>query len=775
MATKPIIAGAELEWDVRSITALNPIDHSTVATWPDTSGAANPGSGFDNTRRVELEGWNGTRPSVHYEDALQDNHNTQHVQVPFTNSLWTVFVVVEPIDISNHLGIYGSDSGASPNNRTIHLFALSDGSLVLHRSNETPYMIQTAPGTIVEGTKYIITAQYAGGVIGTKLRLNGVQVGILNTGIGLQSQLDYSSPGFGVIFDQSTGGVGRIFGMKRFAWASGYSSAPSDATMLDFEKFLADRFNVPGVAKATTKPAIPGHEFEYDVIPLVLNQSDLVSPWPDTSPVGTGAVLGGGNPEYESGSWQDAQECVRLFQPAFGGSFNFDGTPFVGTDMTWFIVFRCFELPNLAFIGGSSFADRGQVEFFVKPDGSVAFSFATGEGAAFIVVSPAGAVAADGTCHVLTARHSSISGKIIRLDGVEIGANPSSTGNLTQFPTARVGNIANIVGIADSRFTWVAGYSTAAALAEMEQMEQFLDELWCAAPVLVSPWVPSQEPLGSAWIPSNEPGGSVWVDPNAPAGAASGVPSLKNGIVVGFTDFSEFSVAAGLPSGITEFGDGVNSPATVAIANDAQEGNYFSMDDHNLFESWAFGLDSFFGLIEFGEMLARVFYNPDQDNRRTVGPSFSMEGATDVTLRMASGSVSRPGDDIPQLDGVISIDGTSFVPHNANDIQEAGQIGSWMWLRIRRTQNSGTPANDDWQSTGWYGDIGDEPVAIDGSSLNQSQTQRGLEALGWSGVEFTSVNEQRIAFLSFSADPLLAAPPIPGEVPTPPSTDWSPS
>lgn len=337
-----------------------------------------------------------------------------------------------------------------------------------------------------------------------KLRLNQVQVGFLNTGTGLQSQSDYSTPGFGAVLDSTTGGLGSVFGEKRMTWVSGYSSAPTDGIMLQMEQFLAQRYNIPGITQGGSKPNISNHEFEYDVLSLSLNQSDTVTAWTDTSPELTDATIGNGDPEYEDGAWEGALECVRLFQPAFGGSFDFDGTPFIGSDVTLFWVFRTFVLgpsPNGAFMGGSSFTDFQQMLVAIQTDGSIVFGFGTNGGVTLEAISAPGLVAADGACHVMTCVHSSTAGKTIRLDGVQVAVQPLATGNLTAFPTARVGNIANLVGIADSRFAWVAGYSVAASALEIAQMEAFLTELWCTPVVPSQPWVPAgtQLPIATDW------------------------------------------------------------------------------------------------------------------------------------------------------------------------------------------------------------------------------------------------------------------------------------
>lgn len=246
-------------------------------------------------------------------------------------------------------------------------------------------------------------------------------------------------------------------------------------------------------------------------------------------------------------------------------------------------------------------------------------------------------------------------------------------------------------------------------------------------------------------------------------GLKSGVPAVVNGVNVGFTDFSEFSVGAGLPSGITAFGAGVDDPSAVAISNDPAEGNYFEMTGQTSFTSWAYGLDSFFGEAEFGEMLARIYFNLPRNNRSNIGPVFSLSGALVADLDWTGGRVGEDIVDVVRVQGAFSIGGVGGVPGpNAIIADQPAQNQTWMWLRIRRVQGVGDPAKDDWEVTAWYGDFEDEPAIIDDFAFDANVGPRGLLALGWGTITVASEEEQRIAYLSFSADPLTVAPPVPG-------------
>ena len=253
----------------------------------------------------------------------------------------------------------------------------------------------------------------------------------------------------------------------------------------------------------------------------------------------------------------------------------------------------------------------------------------------------------------------------------------------------------------------------------------------------------------------------------------SGIPEVVNGANVGFTDFSEFPVAVGLPSGITEFGIGNDSPTTVAIANDPDEGNYFSMDGHQL-DAWGFGYDAFFAKMEFGEMLARIFCSVP-NGRRTVGTAASMRGLVGAdpgpadfdfegsgAVRFATPNGLSTGTQVQNGSGGEII-GAAF--------QEAFQQDTWIWVRCRRVENPDVHVNhDDWFVTSWYGAFEDEPATVDGSSLDRNRLTDGALAVGWAITANASENEQRIAFLSFTDDPDLAPPPEPGALQELPDT-----
>ena len=237
---KPLIANPEIEYDVRAL-ALN--DGDPVATWPDSSGEGNDATGI-NTPLFVLNGWTLGVNAVRLQDTgivPQDDEAFSFAAVPvFLNTEATFFAVFEPTDLSDGCAIIGSTSASTPP-RIFSLFVKPDGSIYFTKGFD-PYNVQSAPGVIIEGRQYIVSARL-NNATGMILRVNGVEVGADASADGKTNILDWASPRLGNINDQTTGGLGGIFGIdKLFAWISGYSSPASDAEIGEMESFLAGVF-----------------------------------------------------------------------------------------------------------------------------------------------------------------------------------------------------------------------------------------------------------------------------------------------------------------------------------------------------------------------------------------------------------------------------------------------------------------------------------------------------------------------------------------------------
>ncbi len=260
--------------------------------------------------------------------------------------------------------------------------------------------------------------------------------------------------------------------------------------------------------------------------------------------------------------------------------------------------------------------------------------------------------------------------------------------------------------------------------------------------------------------------------PPPPTLTSGALIDLGGGEFAGATNFSEFSVAGGLPAGITRFGISSTSPVTHAIANDSIEGNYFSMDGHSTAaEGFGYGYDAFDNVFLFGEILVRIFTQFDDSNngRRSIG------GAARI-----SGLIGRPeiGPDFDCLNQGLSLASPTFTDTglyqdagsgslpSSGAVQEIFQTQQWMWMRLRVSQNG---VDDDWVITAWYGsqvdalDISGQP-GPDSVNLARFRTISTQDALGWAAAAFCDGAEQRISYLSFSTDPLVTPPPLPATV-----------
>ncbi len=257
----------------------------------------------------------------------------------------------------------------------------------------------------------------------------------------------------------------------------------------------------------------------------------------------------------------------------------------------------------------------------------------------------------------------------------------------------------------------------------------------------------------------------------------SGIPAVVNGVQVGATDFSEFVVGPGLPPGITGLSSNF-TPLVVGISDTpvtpsfADEGKYFFIEDPITFNApWAFVIDAFDGLIEQGELLARINTRfAGTQNRRCMGPGMSLRlnpgidgSASSILDAFSSGDVEVAG-------GVFINGGIANTPFFS--ISQPLQEQDWIWMRIRKTPNVADPNDDDWQVTAWYGDIEDEPASVDGTVIaNAITAPRGLFGIGCTYLTPGSSFTQRCAFLSYSGDPDVEPPPVP---PLGEATIWTP-
>ncbi len=429
-------------------------------------------------RRFEEFGINGTRPQVRMRGTGSFPNREDRFTFdgsPFISTDVTFFMVISAISLTNHLPIIGSNAGSTPP-RIWEVFVKSDGAIVFNR-NTDPYDIISAAGVIEVGKTYVISARSdTGDMI---LRVNGVEVGMSSGG---SQVIDWANPHLFTMNDSTTGGAGFSYGRDKAAsWISGYSASATPQEVIDMEGFLAARFVVPNVSSPlAAKPTISSPEFEYDVNSLgAFADGDTITTWDDQTINGNDAV-GVQFPEMDIGGWlKDGVPDVRFTLP--NGQANFDGSIFATEDeITVFLVFRLQDMSATnALMGGDNFADRTQIEIFVRANGAIVFSFGTNEGV-LAVESAAGEILID-TNYVISLTHSSTNGKIIRkkildVEGEQIAINGASTDNLTFWFGAQFCNIVNVVRPQFVKYMWWSGYISAAPIEQIVQMEEFLAE-----------------------------------------------------------------------------------------------------------------------------------------------------------------------------------------------------------------------------------------------------------------------------------------------------------
>ena len=245
----------------------------------------------------------------------------------------------------------------------------------------------------------------------------------------------------------------------------------------------------------------------------------------------------------------------------------------------------------------------------------------------------------------------------------------------------------------------------------------------------------------------------------AGGGLASGEVGDESGTKYGFSDFSEFSIGAGLPSGLTLSGTVGNRPSTIAVADGGAEGNIITFDGHSGSGRWGMQIDAFDGLISQGEVLARVWIPLGVDaGSRQLAPAMNISGSTFATWDVTFGTMIKQA-------------GTqqSFIAYYTNgsggelavaNMQETAQVGVYAWVRFRKMPNAGTPTNDDKHVKTWFGGIGDEPAGWDTTITNGTPHNRTLGGVGVA-VMFSEGDQLRVGYVSFTGDPSVIAPPVP--------------
>jgi hypothetical protein len=240
--------------------------------------------------------------------------------------------------------------------------------------------------------------------------------------------------------------------------------------------------------------------------------------------------------------------------------------------------------------------------------------------------------------------------------------------------------------------------------------------------------------------------------PQSAGGAASlsGVVQGSAGGYYGFTDFSEFAVAAGDITGITYRGTTADEPATRGIGTDGTEGNYHYVDAT---VDWLAQIYSIDGLDVGGldlddtddiEVLARVYAEVNVG----WGPGFGILGDGTAAGRQSF----APGKYTTTSHRLHVVLGATVA--NRLTIGYASQVVPlWYWIRFRLDQGP-----KEWKAKVWTGALGDEPGAW--SATGAATDTFSSAYLGW-GSGYVNTGEHRIAYFSFTQDVSGQAPPEP--------------
>lgn len=248
----------------------------------------------------------------------------------------------------------------------------------------------------------------------------------------------------------------------------------------------------------------------------------------------------------------------------------------------------------------------------------------------------------------------------------------------------------------------------------------------------------------------------------AAGGGSTGVVSGEEGSQYGFSDFSEFTVATGLPTGVTFYGNSADalSGADLGIANDATHGNYFYWEPKTDFQARAFGFDwmDSVGFV-YGEVLAKVFWDFGGVNSRwDGGPAAWMENPTsdDAGRNWIGGAQYRRTAGSDHEGAMAYLDGTSSGSYGGADWSFAETTG-WFWIRIRFDDAGG--GQTQMRTRAWP--VGDsEPGAWD-TSATATLTVNSGGAIGAHQPSLQQNLQQRIAYISFSEIPDTTPPPTP--------------
>lgn len=267
----------------------------------------------------------------------------------------------------------------------------------------------------------------------------------------------------------------------------------------------------------------------------------------------------------------------------------------------------------------------------------------------------------------------------------------------------------------------------------------------------------------------------------------SGQLYTADGVSYGFSDFSEFSVASGLPTGLSAY---QGSTTTFSIANDVTEGNYIQATSHTTSTGnggMGFKYDAFVGQGAIGndiEILYRTWFDGDQSDYifgafNTI--MYQGPNGEDVTSGRGVIPLLRKVNNIPaqwrpDAWGVINANLTSSATSWGAGLQTTYPFGEpndyptqiWTWVRARITYGNVISDRTSWKLKWWTGSYSEEPVSWDGEASSPTSDNLANNPLNQDEFGFLVINGNgawaqplRISYFSFSTDPDTIPPPTP--------------
>jgi hypothetical protein len=244
----------------------------------------------------------------------------------------------------------------------------------------------------------------------------------------------------------------------------------------------------------------------------------------------------------------------------------------------------------------------------------------------------------------------------------------------------------------------------------------------------------------------------------------SGVVQGSAGSRYGYTDFGEFGVQSGVPTGLTKRGYQASAPQNEAIIDDATYGHGFTYQTAvgEDYDRLAYTIDAFDGAMpDFGEILIAFEWPTYDANTRIMGPAMMLGTLADAANSdgQIGGVYLKPGDYESFVIRVIDNSGSILC---AGDItaNESGLAGNIAYMRMRIDEGA-TAGRGDFYVKTWLGTMQDEPAGWDASSVNTWDYEDGGDLIGFGMETLTAQELQTIFFFGFSQVPDTIATPEP--------------